>query len=315
VIVLCDPWRAHLLAWIHRAEARSITAELRRTGRTVSLKAYGEKSNGLPPSEPPLLRVSDPVMLEAVRALTRASLSYIGPSAAVMEVCYDKYEAYRIAARSGVDCPRTMLASEASEMPFPLVLKPRHGSDSIGLCILRDAPIPVRKQRKTYIAQQLVHGTELTVAVYRDCVGVPLRIALPEGTPYSFLRKYLLRPRCVPLADAPLAERVRAAALRIAAVFAPNWAARIDLIHESATGRLYFLECDVAPLVGAKSAFAASFSAAGVGRLEQLRWLLTKQAQDGLGPEVTETTTWPEKIEGWIPPGHLCAAQRVRRQT
>jgi hypothetical protein len=83
----------------------------------------------------------------------------------------------------------------------------------------------------------------------------------------------------------------------------PNWAARIDLIHESATGRLYFLECDVAPLVGAKSAFAASFSAAGVGRLEQLRWLLTKQAQDGLGPEVTETTTWPENIEGWMPPG------------
>ena len=53
VIVLCDPWRAHLLAWIHRAEARSITAELRRTGRTVSLKAYGEKLNDLPPSGPP----------------------------------------------------------------------------------------------------------------------------------------------------------------------------------------------------------------------------------------------------------------------
>ena len=117
---------------------------------------------------------------------------------------------------------RSLRAILTDALP-PLVLKPRHGSDSIGLCILRDAPIPVRKQSKTYIAQQLVHGTELTVAVYRDCVGVPLRIALPEGTPYSFLRKYLLRPRCVPLADAPIAERVRAAALRIAAVFAPNW--------------------------------------------------------------------------------------------
>jgi D-alanine-D-alanine ligase-like ATP-grasp enzyme len=297
VIVLCEPWRAHPLVWIHRAEARSIAAELRRTGRTVSLATYGEKSIDLPPSGPPLLRVSDPVMLEAVRALTRASLPYIGPSAAVMEICYDKYEAYRIAAGNGVHCPTTVLANEASGMPFPLVLKPRHGSDSIDLCILRDAPIPVPKQTKTYIAQQLVRGTELTVAVYRDWAGEPLRIALPEGTPYSFLRKYLLRPRCVPLADAPLAKRVRAAALRVAAVFAPTWAARIDLIHESATGRLYFLECDVAPLVGAKSAFAASFSAAGVGRREQLRWLLNESgAQGGHDPEMS--TTWPEKIEG-----------------
>jgi carbamoylphosphate synthase large subunit len=273
VIVLCEPWRAHPLAWIHRAEARAIAEELRRTGRAVTLAAYDAKSVELP-SGPLLLRVSDPVMLEVARALSRASLPYIGPGATVMETCYDKYEAYHIASRSGVDCPTTVLASDAKGIPCPRVLKPRRGSDSIGLRILRDAPIPIHKRTKDYIVQQFVYGTELTVAVYRDCAGVPLRITLPEGTPYSFLHKYLLRPRCVPLTDTLLAQRVRAAALRIAAVFAPNWAARIDLIHESTTGRLYFLECDVAPLVGAKSAFAASFSGAGVGRPEQLRWLL-----------------------------------------
>ena len=210
VTILCEPWRAHPLAWIHRSEARSIAAEMRRAGRTVRLAVYNEKSTNLPPSVAPLLRVSDPVMLEAVRALTRASQPYIGPSAAVMEICYDKYEAYCAAARSGVDCPTTALASEASGMRFPLVLKPRHGSDSIGLCILRDAPIPVRKRTANYIAQQLVRGSELTVAVYGDCVGVPLQILLPAGTPYSFLRKYLLRPRCVPQRYFPRYARVRA---------------------------------------------------------------------------------------------------------
>ena len=107
-----------------------------------------------------------------------------------MEICYDKYEAYRAAARSGVDCPATALASEASGMRFQLVLKPRHGSDSIGLSILRNAPIPVCKRTANYIAQQLVRGSELTIAVYGDCVGAPLQILLPAGTPYSFLRKY-----------------------------------------------------------------------------------------------------------------------------
>jgi D-alanine-D-alanine ligase-like ATP-grasp enzyme len=276
ITILCEPWRAHPLAWIHRAEARSIAAELRRAGHSVRLAEYGEKSSYLPPSVRPLLRVSDKVMLEAARALTRASLPYIGPRAAVMETCYDKYEAYRIAVSAGVVCPTTVLASEAVGLPFPLVLKPRCGSDSIGLCILRDAPIPSRKQTENYIAQKLVRGSELTVAIYGDCVGAPLRILLSAGTPYSFLRKYLLRPRRVPLADAQLAERARAIALRIAKVFAPNWAARVDLIHESETGRLYFLECDVAPLVGAKSAFAASLSAAGVGRPQQLRWMLNE---------------------------------------
>jgi hypothetical protein len=38
---------------------------------------------------------------------------------------------------------------------------------------------------------------------------------------------------------------------------------------------LCFIECDVAPLLGAQSAFAASLEAAGIGRTEQLRLLLS----------------------------------------
>lgn len=102
---------------------------------------------------------------------------------------------------------------------------------------------------------------------------MPLRILLPEGTPYSFWRKYLMRPPCAPLADAGIAERVRDTARKIARIFGVDWAARIDLIHETATGRLRFLECDVAPLIGARSAFAASFEAVGIERAEQLRML------------------------------------------
>ncbi len=274
--VVCEPRRPHPLAWIHRAEAHSIAEELRRAGRAVDIVSFrADAVSGLP-AGPLLLRVSDPVMSRATQLLGRASIPYIGPGAAVMERCYDKYEAGRIATAGGVDCPVTALASAAGTTPFPLVVKPRRGSDSIGVRLLPRGPIPARRQTRDFIVQEHVRGAELTIAVHRGRAGMPLQIFLPEGTPYSFLRKYLLPPRKAPLADAVLAGRVRETAVKIAGLFGVDWAARIDLIHETGSGRLRFLECDAAPLVGADSAFAASFAAAGVPRAEQLRLLLNE---------------------------------------
>jgi D-alanine-D-alanine ligase-like ATP-grasp enzyme len=179
---------------------------------------------------------------------------------------------------NGVDCAATALASDAGGISFPLMLKPRRGSDSIGVRLFKYGPLPVRARTHDYMVQEYVRGAEMTVAVFRDRVGMPLRILLPEGTPYSFFRKYLLRPPRAPVADTELAERVRRTALRIATIYSVDWAARIDLIHESATDQLRFLECDVAPLVGARSAFAASFGAGGMSRVEQLRLLLNEAA-------------------------------------
>jgi D-alanine-D-alanine ligase-like ATP-grasp enzyme len=274
ITVVRESWRLHPLAWIHRAEARSIAEELRRAGHAVRLiRLQNNLLSDLAPSLL-LLRVSDPVMLTLVQPLTRAGKFYLGPHADVMARCYDKYEAHRIATSNGLDSPATALANEAGTIPIPLVLKPRRGSDSIGVRLLEKGPIPARLRTDRHIAQQYIRGTELTVAVCRGRVGTPLRILLPEGTPYSFFRKYLLRPPRVPVTDAALAERVRRTSLEIAGVFGVDWAARIDLIHETATHRLRFLECDVAPLVGVRSAFAASFEVSGINRAEQLRMLL-----------------------------------------
>jgi D-alanine-D-alanine ligase-like ATP-grasp enzyme len=220
-----------------------------------------------------LLRLSDPVMLLAAQALGRASIPYFGPSAAALARCYDKWEAYRLASEAGIDCPATALANEAGVLPFPLILKPRQGSDSIGVRLVSKGPIPVWARTDRYIAQERIVGAELTIAVIGGRAGMPLRLALREGTIYSFWRKYLARPRRTPIANTALSDRVRALALRIAGVLAIDWAARIDLMHEPASDRVRFLECDVAPLVGPSSAFTTSLAAAGVNRAEQLRLL------------------------------------------
>lgn len=284
ITVVHESWRAHPLAWIHRAEARSVAAELRALGHQVRLARFHDNAVEDLYDAPILLRVSDPVMLVATQMLTRSGKSYLGPSAAVMERCYDKYEAYRIALETGIDCPETVLASSSNDLSFPIVLKPRRGSDSIGVRVLQRGLIPRRARAHSYIVQEFVRGVELTVAVCHEHVGMPLCICLPEGAPYSFLRKYLLRPLRMPLADAGLAQRVQRTAQQIAIIFGVNWAARIDLIHETATDRLRFLECEVAPLVGARSAFAASFEAAGISRAAQLRMLVQEFAGHG-GPE------------------------------
>jgi len=274
IILLREPWRPHPLAWIHRGEAHEVAGELRRAGHEVNILQYraGAIANASPAMI--LLRLSDPVMLAAVKALTGAQRSFIGPRDEVMARCYDKYRAHRLATANGVDCPSTALANAAGGMAFPLILKPRRGSDSLGVRLLRGESIPARFRTDAYVAQEYMRGAELTVAVLGGYVGKPLRIHLPEGTPYSFWRKYLLRPPRAPLVDTGVAQRVTDAARRIAEVFGVRWAARIDLIHEQGTGRLRFLECDVAPLVGARSAFAASLEANGMSRAEQLRLLL-----------------------------------------
>jgi D-alanine-D-alanine ligase-like ATP-grasp enzyme len=149
-----------------------------------------------------------------------------------------------------------------------MVVKPRRGSDSIGVRIARSGPIP-----RDHLAQEWVRGMELTVAYIGGSTGAPLRIELPEGTLYSFAHKYLRRPSRAPLMDQALSQRVQDTAAKIARLLGVDWAARVDFIYERRRERLCFLECDVAPLVGMGSAFAHSLLAAGMAREEQLRRL------------------------------------------
>ena len=78
--------------------------------------------------------------------------------------------------------------------------------------------------------------------------------------------------------------RVRVEAVRIAATLGVDWAARIDFIHDRGADMLYVLECDVAPLVGAGSAFDSSLRAAGIARGEQLKRLFLRNDQRPIAP-------------------------------
>ena len=259
-----EPWRAHPLAWIHRAEAAEIAREL-----GVPLATLGEPLL----ERRPILRLSDPEMLRVASELTREGVAYAGPRAEVMQICYDKLQATRLVAGDGIDCPKTALADSPHVPDFPLILKPRRGSDSLGVRVVRKGPLAKRWRSAEFLVQEHVRGKEITLGVIGGHIGRPLSIGLPPGTPYSFMRKYLFRPRRELVQDLRLAMRAREAAARIARLLGVNWAARVDFIA-TPRGRLCFLECDVAPLVSVRSAFAASLAAGGIDRAEQLRLLV-----------------------------------------
>jgi len=143
------------------------------------------------PRGPVLLRLSDPEMLRAAELLTGTGKAYFGPRAAVMQVCYDKLQATRLVAGKGIDCPKTALGNAPGAPAFPVIVKPRRGSDSLGVRLLGKGPLPKRYRNGDYLVQEWLRGTELTVAFVAGRVGRPLAIALPPGTIYSFSRKYL----------------------------------------------------------------------------------------------------------------------------
>ena len=112
------------------------------------------------------------------------------------------------------------------------MLKPRWGSDSIGLRRYAYGPVPACKRNERYIVQRYIRGADITIGVLNGQAGAPLHIRIPDGTLYTFTRKYVLRPRIVPVAEQRFATRVGAEAVRIAATLGVGWAARIDFIHD-----------------------------------------------------------------------------------
>ena len=254
IVVVREPWRASPLAWIHRAEAAAVAREL-----GTALVAY---SADLPPGRP-LLRLSDPVMRQVVGEI---AAPYLGPGRDALERCYDKHEACRIVRAAGLDVPETLLADTSTLPPSPFILKPRRGSDSIGVRIASE--VPSAKRNADHLVQARIIGREVTIGLFREHVGMPFEIFVPRGRPYSFARKYLLRPRRASFSD----DRLRDLTRRIGTLLGIDWAARVDFIIDDA-GRPQFLECDAAPLVGPDSAFAASLAAAGIDRGQQLDWL------------------------------------------
>lgn len=100
------------------------------------------------------------------------------PSEDTARLCFDKYEMYKALSDTGIPTPLTYgdLASfkegyEAGEIAFPVFVKPRTGSGSVGAHIVKalsDLEEDFAKNEFDYIIQELMTGGDCDADVYVD---------------------------------------------------------------------------------------------------------------------------------------------------
>ena len=131
-----------------------------------------------------ILSLSDPdvAALAQLRVeLAGRGVSCFFPDAETARMGFDKLETARWAAAHGVRVPRTFLSGEEAlrTVGLPLIRKPRFGSGSAGVAVIRDESelLPNRHDSTEYIYQELIVGQEVNLELCSDLTGRPMGVS------------------------------------------------------------------------------------------------------------------------------------------
>ena len=190
-----------------------------------------------------------------------AGIPYTGSGVLASALAMDKLRTKQVWQSLGLPTPRhAVLASvadcekAASELGFPLIVKPAHEGSSIGMAKVDSVAALVEAWQSAaqfdsqVLVEQWIKGPEFTVAVLRGEVLPPIGL----GTPHSFYdydAKYLAndtqyRIPCG-LSAAKEAELKALTARACEAVGTQGWA-RVDVMQD-ADGRFWLLEVNTVP--------------------------------------------------------------------
>lgn len=122
-------------------------------------------------------------------AQARAQFAAIGTQVAVSDaplvaMARDKFATAGFLSKAGIRSPRTVTADEflndRATLTFPLLAKPRGGSSSRGIGIVRDLDqVAAKEAVEPYVLQEILEGPEYTVSLYFDAQGA-LKCAVPH---------------------------------------------------------------------------------------------------------------------------------------
>ncbi|MFJ4142181.1 D-alanine--D-alanine ligase [Pseudomonas sp. NPDC089734] len=205
-------------------------------------------------------------------------IPYTGSGVLASALAMDKLRTKQVWQSLGLSTPRhAVLCSEAdcisaaTELGFPLIVKPAHEGSSIGMAKVTgvDELIAAWKAASTYdsqvLVEQWIQGPEFTVACLRGQVLPPIGL----GTPHSFYdydAKYLAsdtqyRIPCG-LSDAREQELKQLTASACEAIGIAGWA-RTDVMQD-AEGKFWLLEVNTVPGMTDHSLVPMAARAAGL---------------------------------------------------
>ncbi len=163
-------------------------------------------------------------------------------------------------------------------LQFPIVVKPASQGSALGIKFARtpaDVPaalVAAFSYDRKVLLERYVSGRELAVSVI-DEDGVPRALPIVEAVPqeenfYDFESRYEIgRTRfvCPAELDPALAQRAGELALSVYRLLGCSGFARIDLMLEHETGKLYVLEANPIPGLTETSLLPQAADAAGIG--------------------------------------------------
>lgn len=207
-----------------------------------------------------------------------AGIPYTGSGILASALAMDKLRTKQVWQSLGLPTPRhAVLASAedcraaATELGFPLIVKPAHEGSSIGMAKVADveALIAAWQDASQYDAQVLVeqwiHGPEFTIATLRGQVLPPIAL----GTPHSFYdydAKYLANDTQyrIPCGlDAAKEQELKTLSARACeAVGSQGWA-RVDVMQDG-QGQFWLLEVNTVPGMTDHSLVPMAAAAAGL---------------------------------------------------
>ncbi len=209
--------------------------------------------------------------------LEAAGIPYLGSGPAASRLCFDKSAFKTLLRRHQLPTPAAAVVDAAGLASSPLakrpfVLKPTDGGSSVDTFIVRNpAHLPTGltaafDRYPTMLLEELIDGTEATVAVLDDTALPVVEIIPPQGQEFDYDNKYngataeLCPPQHITPADQRAAQQLGEAAHRLAGC---RHLSRTDIMI-TADHRLFILETNTLPGLTAQSLFPKAAATAGL---------------------------------------------------
>jgi len=194
-------------------------------------------------------------------ALELLGVPYTGSGVMASALAMDKWRTKLVWRAEGIPVPRDVLLHESSdwdgivrELGLPLIVKPVHEGSTIGLTkVLTTRDLPgayalAAKHDQMVLAEEFIHGRELTASILGETALPLIRIEAPQGN-YDYQNKYFndeTKYYCPAEIGDDSENTIREAALRAFKILGCEGWGRADLILR-ADNTFSFLEMNTSP--------------------------------------------------------------------
>jgi D-alanine-D-alanine ligase len=194
-------------------------------------------------------------------------IPYTSCDAATSALTFNKRYTVAVAAFAGISVAKsvhlfindgTTVNDVLNQLNLPVFVKPNNGGSSIGMSKvntaeqLEPALKKAFKEDEQVLVEEFIKGREFTIGVFKTkgkIITLPMTEVTTKNDFFDFEAKYEGKSEEVTpaIVAEEIAEKIRAAAKKIYAVFNCNGVVRIDFIYEESRETPYMLEINTVP--------------------------------------------------------------------